>query len=232
MALIRSGYSCNNNCRFCDQGALRHEVGDHSDAEVLERIGSFGPAEGAAERAWVLAGGEVTLRAGLGEWVKAIRRQGAGAVIVQTNGRMLAYRRYANDLAACGVDAVAVALHGHRAELHEWLTRAEGSYEQLMRGVANARRAGLRILLNTVVTRSGFRHLPEVAAMLPRLDVALWRIIWPRRAGTAEEHWASLEPDPSLALPFVRSAMLAARRLERRVQFEAPDTWGELRPGT
>jgi MoaA/NifB/PqqE/SkfB family radical SAM enzyme len=115
-----------------------------------------------------------------------------------------------------------VALHGPRPEIHDWLTQAPGSFEQAVRGVRNVVRAGAGVYINTVVTRSGFRHLPELAAALPSLGARGIRFIWPDAAGRALDLAPSVAPHPKMVAPYLWAAVAIARDRGRRVIFEGP----------
>ncbi|MCB9727919.1 MAG: radical SAM protein [Deltaproteobacteria bacterium] len=220
--LVRTGYGCNNACVFCNQGDWRSTRGDRSAEDVQADVidGARRAAQGSG--VLVLAGGEVTLRHELPHWIETARRHGARRVVVQTNGRMLAYPRFAETLCTSGADIFAVALHGPTAELHDWLTQAPGSFDQAVRGIRNVVRAGARVFINTVVTRSGFRHLPEVSALLPGLGASGIRFIWPDADGRALDLAPSVIPHPHMVAPHLWRAVALARARGCRVVFEGP----------
>ncbi len=218
--IVRSGYGCNSACRFCDQGDWRTTRGDRAADEVADAAVRAGQGGGVV----VFSGGEVTMRPELAEWVRLARGAGAKRVLVQTNGRMLAYPGVAQQLRDAGVDVFAVALHGHVAELHDWLTRTEGSFEQAVKGVRRARQAGASIIVNTVVTRPGYRHLGEMAALLfGALGASGWRLIWPRPEGELAGGPAGLTPEPTLVAPHVARARAIAERAGKRLWLELPE---------
>ena len=221
--LVRSGYGCNNACRFCDQGDWRETRVEPSDDEVRALISQATEQASEGSGVVVFAGGEVTLRSELTDWVELAREQGARRVLIQTNGRMLAYPRTAKRLVAAGADVFAVALHGHIAPLHDWLTQVPGSFDQALKGIENVRRAGANVLVNTVITRSNFRHLPEIVALLPRINASGIRFIWLRPEGHAEALAPSLAASPDMVARYLQRALELARALRRRVQFEVPD---------
>lgn len=217
--LVRTGYRCNNACRFCNQGDLRAREGDRGDEDVAAAVARAAEAAGPAGVV-VLAGGEVTLRSELPRWVALARERGAGRIVLQTNGRMLAYRGYAEQLVEAGVGTVAVALHGHVPALHDWLTRAEGSHAQALRGIRQARRAGGEIVVNTVICRSNFRHLADIVAVGQRAGAQAFRFLWPEPVGAAAASAASLIAHPEMVRPWARRARKMAERLSARVSFD------------
>ncbi len=216
--LVRTGYGCNNACRFCCQADLRGPDSDSGSDEVLAHVRAV-----SAGQTVVFAGGEVTLRSELPQWVEAAKAAGAGTVIVQTNGRMLSYRKLAKRLVRAGIDVFAVALHGHTAELHEWLTRVEGSFEQAIVGIRNVQSCGGVVYVNTVITRSNFRHLPDMAKQLPSWGAAGIRFVWSRPEGAAVGEAPALIPHPEMVEPYLAQARGIARALKRRVSVERPE---------
>ena len=219
--LIRSGLACNNACRFCAQAEERRSGGERAERPaqvVLEEARSVEPGG-----VVVFSGGEVTLRRELVTWVEAAKSAGARTVIVQTNGRMLSYKKLVKRLVKAGVDVFAVALHGHRAELHDWLTRVDGSFEQAMVGIRNVQSCGGVVYVNTVITRSNFRHLPDIAKLLPSWGAAGIRFIQARQEGDAVGLAPSLLPHPELVAPYLEQAGGIARALNRHVSIEASD---------
>ena len=214
--LVRSGLGCNNACRFCCQADDRVEHQDRESAEIMAEVRSLD--EGGTV---IFSGGEVTLRRELPEWVEAAKAAGAQTVIVQTNGRMLSYRKLTRRLVRSGVDVFAIALHGHKADLHDWLTRVDGSFEQAILGIRNVQSCGGVVYVNTVITRSNFRHLPDIAKLLPSWGAAGVRFMWPRVEGDAVVHAPALIPHPEMVAPYLEQAGGIARALNRHVSIES-----------
>lgn len=187
MRIVALGVSCNNACVFCAQGELRAREGEGSltDADI-ERIDvtlrGVVPGEIVA-----FAGGEPTLIDRLPSWIRAAHDGGARSILVQTNGRRLAYRSYAAALRDAspriGLD---VSLHGSTEPMHDYHTATPGSFRQTVAGIRNARALGVPPAVTVVVTRSNFRHLSEIA------DVA-------RSAGASAVRFAPAEPFGSAA---------------------------------
>ena len=214
--LIRTGLRCNSACRFCEHGAEQRDQGDREPAEVLADI----DAADVSGRTVVLSGGEVTLHREALDWVERARARGAARVVLQTNGRMLAYSKWVRHLMRAGCDVFAVALHGHRADLHDWLTQSEGSFEQTLKGLENLRGAEAVTLVNCVITRSNYRHMPELVQLVNRYGVAAVRFVWPRRSGDANNEWPMLEASPSMVARYARLASTVGERLRVRVSFD------------
>ena len=74
--------------------------------------------------------------------------------------------------------------------------------------------------INTVMTRSNFRHLTEIVRLMPTLGASGIRFIWPRVAPSAAAHASALIPNPQLVRPYLKRAMANAKALNRRVDID------------
>ncbi len=200
---LKLGFSCNNRCRFCVQGNKRQRLADLDTAELRKRLVD---ARGHADNI-VFTGGEVTLRRDLVELVAYAKDLGFGTIQIQTNGRMLAYRKKCEELIAAGANEFSPALHGHTAELHDYLTRAKGSFAQTSRGIRNLRELGQPVITNTVITRSNYRHLPALARLLLRLDVDQYQFAFVHPLGTAQKNFHSVVPRLTLVARYVAEGL-------------------------
>jgi cyclic pyranopterin phosphate synthase len=212
------GYGCNNACVFCAQGQLRSSTTPAAAETAL--LSDVSPGDVVA-----FVGGEPTLSPALLQLVSRARALGATEVIVQTNGRRLAYADYARALLNAGVTAVDVSLHGSTSVMHEAHTRAPGSFGQTVTGLGVAVSVGLRTGVSTVVTRSNVRHLADIVRVAHARSVrrvALHALVL---SGSA------LAAAPRLLFPDVIAAphILEARRVARRLGVELSDRADEDR---
>jgi len=214
---LKLGFSCNNRCRFCVQGDKRHRLADLDTAELKKRLDDARTHVNSI----VFTGGEVTLRPDLVELVAYARGLGFGAIQIQTNGRMFAYRKNCEELIAAGANEFSPALHGHTAELHDYLTRAKGSFAQTSRGIRNLKQLGQPVITNSVITRSNYRHLPALARLLLRLDVDQYQFAFVHPLGTALEQFHSVVPRLTLAARYVAEGLDLGIRAGRIVMTEA-----------
>ena len=214
---LKIGFSCNNLCRFCVQGDKRHRV-EEPDRRTLEEELRTGRehADGV-----VFTGGEPTLRRDLPELVAMARDLGYDPIQIQSNGRTFASARYCRDLADAGATEVSPALHGHHPALHDYLTRAPGSFFQTTRGIRNLREMGVKVLTNSVVVRANFRNLPALARLLVGLGVEHFQFAFVHPVGTAGEDFTSVVPRMELVAPYLMRAFQVGIDAGRRVYSEA-----------
>jgi MoaA/NifB/PqqE/SkfB family radical SAM enzyme len=155
--------ACNNACAFCPQQEARTSPGGgfFSSEAIQDRLREAARLD----KTVALVGGEPTLHPELFAFARLAREAGAEALVVQTNGRRLAYSSYARGLVEAGVTAVDISLHGTTAAMHEFHTRTAGSFAQTLTGIGVARGAGLRVGVTCVLTRSNYRHAPELVRL-------------------------------------------------------------------
>jgi MoaA/NifB/PqqE/SkfB family radical SAM enzyme len=201
--ILNLSYRCNNSCLFC-------AVGDRGSAG-----GSF-----AAQRAVLVEhlrrgirlldfdGGEPTLVPHLLPLVRHARRIGYERVCVTSNGRRLAYDKFAAALLGSGITDLLISLHGPTAEIHEGLTRSPGSFGQTVAGIENAVRLNadgrVDLGVNTTLTTANYRHLPDFAALVRRLGVRKLNVQFVTPFGRAR---AEIVPDPADAATMVRQVI-------------------------
>lgn len=207
MRLVRLGYSCNNACLFCAQGDLRARSSSLREAELKAALAEV------EDEVVAFVGGEPTLFDSLSQAARWAREGGARSVLVQTNGRRLAYKSYARALAEAGVDALDVSLHGSTAAIHDYHTTVSGSFAQTLTGMAHARDAGIAIGTTTVVTRSNFRHLSEIVRVGYAQGARAVHFASTIPEGRARLFRARLIPPRELAAPHLMTALSVAKRL-------------------
>lgn len=216
---IDTGYACNNACRFCNQALLRASEEPTIPSDIDEKIDA---ALEHPETPLVFVGGESTVHPDLPTWIERAKSGGIKHIILQTNGRMLAYHQYSDSLVEAGCNIFAVSLQGATAACHDFLTQSPGSFKQTIRGIRNVRDAGATVWVNTVITRPNFRHLSEIVTRCHRLGVSRIRFVWPRLEGEAVAQSARIIPNMEMVIPFLEAARTLGTRLGRRILVEWP----------
>lgn len=204
--VLMAGYACNNSCVFCMEADRRLVVPDRSTADLLREIAD---ARERGSSYLEIIGGEATIRPDICTLLAFARSQGFETVMMATNGRLLSYPDFTKKLAASGLTEVVFSIHGHTARLHDSLTRAPGSFNQLLQGVQNARAAGIgRIGANCTVTLKNYRHLPAIGRLLLKLGIKSAEFIFVDcNEGGAKENFDKLVPRISDAAPYMRQLL-------------------------
>ncbi len=221
---LRVGTACNQACRFCDQVGL---AGDADHDAVIAAMQALPHREGL-----VLAGGEITLRPGLPMLLRAARQLGFRKLALQTNGQILAAPGAARALSEAGLDAVALALHGTTAAVHDWHTATPGSFRRVVAAAKQAIAAGLAVRVGVVVTRANSAQLAGMVDLAHAVGAGSMRMVLCREEGAALTEARMLAPRWSAAAEALVPAAERARHhgLDLELAGLPPCLAGELRP--
>ncbi|MGH6864990.1 MAG: GTP 3',8-cyclase MoaA [Methyloceanibacter sp.] len=143
---------CDFRCVYCMSEAMsflpREEL---LTLEEIDRLASAFVARGV--RKLRLTGGEPLVRRNILWLIKALSRHlgtGLDELTLTTNGSQL--ERYADQLADCGIARINISLDTLDPDKFREITR-RGDFDQVMRGIEAAARAGIKIKINTVALR-------------------------------------------------------------------------------
>jgi len=213
---IKLGYTCNNRCRFCVQGRKREVLKDLTTEEIKSILRKARKTANGV----VFTGGEPSIRKDFFEILSYAKKLGFERIQAQTNGRLFAYKDFAEQAVEAGMNEFGVSIHGHIPELHNWLTCSESFY-QTIQGIKNVKELGIPVYTNTVITKSNYRHLPELALLLVNLGVNQFQLAFPHALGSAYENFDSIVPRMTLIMPYVKRALDIGIRNGVKVMTEA-----------
>lgn len=203
---LKTGTTCNSNCVFC-------VIGDHlftGDRTTEACIAELRESRKTCDDV-VFTGAEVSIRPDFFTLVRAARQLGYQRIQIQTNGRMFGYREFCERTIAAGANEFSPSIHGHQARLHDGLTRAEGSFAQIVAAIEHLVALGQRVVTNTVITKQNARHLPELARMLVDLGVAQYQLAFPHPTGHAATYFGGVVPRMSEIAAHVHAALSIGR---------------------
>lgn len=217
IADIKLGNSCNNYCKFCVRRKKGEVLLDKTTEEIMKDLqNARKECQGV-----VLTGGEPSIRKDFFDLLSFAKRLGFRVIQVQTNGRMFAYREFCQKAIEAGANEFGVAIHGHIPELHDYLTSTTGSFYQTIKAIRNLKQLSRPVLTNTVIVKSNYRHLPQIAQLLVDLNVDQFQLAFVHALGAAEENFASIVPRISLVMPYVKKSLYIGLRAGIKVMTEA-----------
>jgi len=205
------GDRCNNCCIFCFN---RNRKLYRNEAKTLSEV-KREVISGAQSGAEILSleGGEPTINAGIFEVVRLARNKGFSEVIIITNGRMFSYGKFVEEIIEAGVTKIIFSIHGDTPRLHDSLTRASGSFQQIRRGIDNVKKAGfINIGSFTTIIKQNYRRLPHVGRLLASFGVkdAVFNFVIPM--GDAKNNFFEIVPRISYTTPFLQKALDVGKR--------------------
>ena len=164
-AILKLGYSCNNNCVFC-HAQPKKKYKDLTFEQINKKITLAGKQKIGL---LVLSGGEPTVRKDFWRIVDIINRQGSSVGLV-TNGRMLSNKRFVGKLKDNKVHWIYLSLHGHNQFLHDSIVRAK-SFRQIDIALHNLRSAGIKPNVNVVVNKLNLHYLKDISKYISKYPI-------------------------------------------------------------
>ncbi|MBL8175731.1 MAG: radical SAM protein [Bryobacterales bacterium] len=160
--------TCNSKCGFCVVGSpLAQKDAVHYPDLVRFLFEN-------AEQGYTSVnfhGGEPTIHPKLFELLNLARLFGYPEVHIQTNGRKLKDSEFVRKLQEGGVRLFIVSLHGFHAETQDMLAQVRGGFEETLEGIRNAKRLGIPVRTNTVLTKQNLYELDQLVGLCGELDV-------------------------------------------------------------
>ncbi|HRY52545.1 MAG TPA: radical SAM protein [Candidatus Portnoybacteria bacterium] len=209
--VIIVGYACNNNCQFCIDSNKR-ELLNKTTKQILDEMA------GAKKRGTTyleFIGGEMTIRPDFIDLLKEAKKLGFKTIMIATNGRMLSYLDYAKKVVAAGLTNIVFSVHGHNAKVHDFLTQSEGSFDQLMAGLANMKNLlGLEAIgSNTTIVKYNYKSLPKIGKLIWGLGIRNSEFIFiDCNEGAAYDNFDEFVPKISVAAPFIRQCLAIGQK--------------------
>ncbi len=196
---------CDLACRHCGSRAGRarpEELTTDEALDVVRQLADMGTRE------VTLIGGEAYLHEGWLDVARAIGTAGMDFTLV-TGGRGL-NRERAMQLRDAGVQAVGVSLDALE-ELHDELRGVQGAFRSAIDGIGYLRDLGVRVGVNTQISRPALRQIEPLMDFLMREGIAAWQVSMTVPMGRAAD-----EPDLLLQPYQVIEVLPMIARIERR----------------
>jgi len=209
--VIIVGYTCNNRCRFCIDANKRKLVNKSTEEIRVEMVGA--KKRGTTYLEFI--GGEMTIRSDFVDLVKFAKALDFQTIMMATNGRMLTYYDYARKLIDAGLNSVVFSIHGHNAKEHDCLTRAPGSFNQLLKGLANMKKllGTERLGSNTTIVKKNYKNIEKIGQLIFNKGIRNSEFIFVDcNEGGAHDNFFKLVPKISQAAPYIRRCLDIGRR--------------------
>lgn len=158
---------CNNNCIFCLDGDIKNKV--YKSLSEIKKELRGGIVEGCTHL--ILSGGEATIHPNFIDTIKLGKEMGYRKIQVITNGRMFAYVKFLEKAIEAGLNEITFSIHGHTKELHDYLTGVNGSFEQTIKAVKNAKRSNLIINADIVLNKKNVIYFPKIITFFLNLGI-------------------------------------------------------------
>jgi AdoMet-dependent heme synthase len=169
--------ACDLACKHCRAEA---STGHHPNMLTLgqgriliDQVAAFGQPH----PLFVLTGGDPFKRDDIFELIQYASEQGL-PVALSPSGTPLLNRENLMRVKERGGKAISLSLDGSTAAIHDSFRQVDGSFEWTVNGWNVAHEAGLKIQINTTVTRYNLYDLPEIFRLVREMKAMTWSVFF------------------------------------------------------
>lgn len=183
--------ACDLACKHCRAEAILDrnpfELSTAEAKRLMDEVREFGRI------VFVLSGGDPVRRPDLVELVE----HGAGiglrmGLTPATTPRLTP--ELIGELKRAGLARLAVSLDGSNAEIHDEFRQVQGSFQEGLRILRQAKEAGLSTQVNTTVARHNIDDFPQLSELMSEVGIVFWEVFFLVPTGRARvEDVASAE---------------------------------------
>ncbi|PGF14707.1 radical SAM/SPASM domain-containing protein [Natrinema sp. CBA1119] len=168
--------ACGLACDHCraDAQPRRHpdELSTAEGKALLEQAADFGDGQ-----LVVLSGGDPLVRDDVEELIAHGDDLGLRMTITPSGTGSLTADRI-QEMVDAGLKRMAVSFDGASPAAHDAFRGEDGSFEETIRAVEDARAAGLPVQVNTTVCRQTVDELPAIRDLLAEIGVVMWSVFF------------------------------------------------------
>ena len=207
--------ACQLVCTHCRADAIRtrnpFELTTDEGRRLLDDLASFGTPRPLV----VLTGGDPFERPDLPELVAHGTRIGLSMALSPSVTDRLT-RSVLVELRDAGAKTVSLSLDGATAQSHDSFRGVEGVFDATLDAARTVRELGLRLQINTTVTRGNVRELPRILRSVLDLEPSLWSVFFlvPTGRGKHLEPLTATEEEEVLHWLHDISALIAIKTTE------------------
>lgn len=205
---------CNNKCLFCSMDSPDQSY-EQISRESINSILAKNQDQGYLGIA--LYGGEPTIRSDFFDILKDIKKYNYQFILLETNGKKLSDRVFAQKTIELGVDLFIISIHGKDRGTQDYLSQTDGSFEEVIKGIENVKELGGFVRTNTVVNKWNYQQLPEMQDMFIELKVDHTNIAALRTIGMAKRNFELLSPHYTEISPYLKATV--AKCLNSGIRF-------------
>ncbi len=168
-----STIACGLACKHCKASAKKerdpNELSTEESFMFIDQIKDFGKPYPILR----ITGGNALMRDDIFEIIKYAKENGIKTTIAPSTTPLL-NRENIEKLKKADIDAVAVSIDGHNAELHDSFRGVKGTFEMLIKATRIMKELGVTFRLLTTVTKFNVKYLPEIFILSKKLGAEGW----------------------------------------------------------
>ncbi len=122
----------------------------------------------------ILTGGEPLLRPDIFDIARYGTEKGL-RMVMAPNGTLIT-QRLAQQMADAGIQRISVSLDGATRESHDRFRGVDGAFDGALRGIKLAKDAGIEFQINTTITKTNLKEIPEIQELAIKLGAVAHHI--------------------------------------------------------
>jgi len=162
-------YRCNLRCKHCYIAAGGY---DRPEMSLDERKKALDILADAGVTIIAFSGGEPLMGPGIFEMIKRADEYGMYTAMA-TNGTLIT-EQVAERLAKAGLKYVQISLDAPIPHIHDEFRGINGAWERTVRGIRNAKKAGLYVEISMTITKLNYHLVPQMLELAKELEADLF----------------------------------------------------------
>jgi len=122
----------------------------------------------------ILTGGEPLLRPDIFDIARYGTQKGL-RMVMAPNGTLIT-KKFAKQMADAGIQRISISLDGATRETHDRFRGVDGAFEGALRGIKLAKEAGVEFQVNTTITKTNLKEIPEIQELAIKLGAVAHHI--------------------------------------------------------
>lgn len=215
MIIWETTHACDLACRHCRAQAIpEHDplsLNFEEAKRLLEQVESFGKPR----PIFIFTGGDPFKRVDLFDLLNYGNELGL-AMAVSPSGTPLLNEANLRRIKEHGGKAISLSIDGSTPERHDDFRQVPGSFDLTTRGWQTARSIGLKLQLNTTVTRYNLDDLPNIFRLVLDYGAMTWSLFFlvPTGRGKAEDEVSPAEYEAVMHFLYDCSKYISAKTTE------------------
>lgn len=215
MVIWETTQACDLACRHCRAEATPKvdpfALNTDEAKKLLDQIESFGKPRPIV----IFTGGDPFKRSDLFDLIEYGSHLGL-PVCVSPSGTPLLNAENLQRVKASGAKAISLSIDGSDSDKHDNFRGVAGSFEWTTNGWREARRMGLKVQINTTVTRYNLFDLPEIFRLVQKIGAMTWSLFFlvPTGRGKKEDEILPAEYEAVMNFLYDASHYISAKPTE------------------
>ena len=215
MIIWETTQACDLACRHCRAEAQPEHDPLSLSTEEAKRLLDQAESFGRPRPIFIFTGGDPFKRADLFELVRYAADIGLPPAVSPSATPLLTAGNL-RKLKEVGTKAISLSLDGSTAERHDDFRRVAGSFQWTTDGWRAARDMGLKLQINTTVTRYNLHDLPDIFRLVQELGAMTWSLFFlvPTGRGLEEDEISPDEYEAVMHFLYDVSKYISAKTTE------------------